>query len=158
MLARLGLTFVVLAALSRLGIAEEEGFTPLLKGDDLSTFQLVGIGPDTMKIQDGVIHITGKPNGYFATKEGYKNYVLKFDWMYERPEGLEPGAKFNGNSGLLVHIVEPHKVWPKSIEVQLANSRRGQHLRDRGEIPGQEGRRPRRRRPSSPSASGTRRK
>jgi hypothetical protein len=125
MRARTGLTFMVLATLCRLGVAEEAGFTPLLKGDDLSVFQLVGIGPDTMKIQDGVIHITGKPNGYFATKEGYKNYVVKFDWMYERPEGLEPGARFDGNSGLLVHIVEPHKVWPRSIEVQLANSDAG---------------------------------
>ena len=35
MLARLGLTFVVLAALSHFENAEEEGFTPLLKGDDL---------------------------------------------------------------------------------------------------------------------------
>ena len=125
MLARPGLTFVVLAALSHCASAEDEGFTPLLKGDDLTSFQLVGIGTDTMKIEDGVIRLTGKPNGYFATREGYQNYVIRFDWMYERPEGLAPGAKFDGNSGLLVHIVEPHKVWPKSIEVQLANSDAG---------------------------------
>jgi len=120
---RLGfaIAIVILAALSRCADAEEAGFTPLLKGDDLNSFQLVAIGPDTMTIQDGVIRLSGKPNGYFATKESYKNYVLKFDWMYERPEGLESDAKFDGNSGLLVHIVGPHKVWPNCIEVQLMN-------------------------------------
>src|SRR4051794_23085465 len=80
MLPRLGFTVVVLVA-SSLASGEEAGFTPLLKGDDLNSFQLVAIGPDTMTIQDGVIRLSGKPNGYFATKESYKNYVLKFDWM-----------------------------------------------------------------------------
>jgi len=136
MIARTGLTFVVLAALSKPGIADDEGFTPLLKGDDLTTFQLVGIGPDTMQIKDGVIRLTGKPNGYFATKEDCKSYVVKFDWMYERPEGLGPGARFNGNSGLLVHIVEPHKVWPRSIEVQLANSDAGNNFAIEGKFQG----------------------
>jgi hypothetical protein len=125
MCARSGLTLVFLAVLSPFVRADEDGFTPLLKGDDPTSFQLVGFGPETMTIREGVIRLTGKPNGYFATRESYKNYVVKFDWMYERPEGLEPGAKFDGNSGLLVHIVEPHKVWPKSIEVQLANSDAG---------------------------------
>jgi len=121
MLPRLGFAVVILVAVSPFAHAEEAGFTPLLKGDDVNAFQLVAIGPDTMTIKDGVIHISGKPNGYFATKDSYKNYVLKFDWMYERPEGLESEAKFDGNSGLLVHINGPHKVWPKCIEVQLAN-------------------------------------
>ncbi len=122
---RLGFAVVLLAAVSPLARAEEGGFTPLLKGDDVNAFQLVGIGPETMTIKDGVIRLSGEPNGYFATKESYKNYVVQFDWMYERPEGLESDAKFDGNSGLLVHIAGPHKVWPKSIEVQLANSDAG---------------------------------
>jgi hypothetical protein len=121
MLPRLGFAVAMLLAVLTPAHAEEEGFTPLLKGDDLKSFQLVAIGPDTMSIRDGVIHISGKPNGYFATKDRYKNYVLRFDWMYERPEGLESDAKFDGNSGLLVHIDGPHKVWPRCLEVQLAN-------------------------------------
>src|SRR5262249_19172655 len=44
---------------------------------------------------------------------------------YERPEQLENEAKFQGNSGLLVHITGPNKVWPQCIEVQLANSDAG---------------------------------
>ena len=137
MLARIGLTFVVLAALAHFENVDEPGFVPLLKGGDVDSFQLVAIGPDTMTIQNGEIRISGKPNGYFATKQSYQNYVLKFDWMYERPEGLELGSKFDGNSGLLLHIAKPHKVWPRSIEVQLANSDAGNIFAITGKFRGQ---------------------
>jgi hypothetical protein len=103
----------------------QDGFVPLVKSDDPKQFELVGIGPDTVTIQDGVVSVSGKPNGYFATKQSYRNYVLRFDWKYERPEGLESDAKFRGNSGLLIHINGPDKVWPKCVEVQLANSDAG---------------------------------
>lgn len=104
---------------------DEEGFEPLVKGDDPAQFRLVGIGPDAIRIADGVVHVSGRPNGYFATKEDYGNYVLRFEWMYERPEGYREGDRFDGNSGLLLHITGEHKVWPKCIEVQLANSDAG---------------------------------
>jgi hypothetical protein len=100
-------------------------FMPLFRSDDVGAMELVGIGPDTLKIVDGEIRISGKPNGYFATKENYKNYDLKFEWMYERPSDLESDAKFRGNSGLLIHIQPPHKVWPKCVEVQLQNANAG---------------------------------
>jgi hypothetical protein len=97
----------------------------LVKGDDIKALELVGIGPGSIKIVDGEIHLTGKPNGYFATRESHKDYILKFEWMYERPGDLDNDARFRGNSGLLLHIQEPHKVWPRSIEVQLQNSSAG---------------------------------
>ncbi|GAC1300048.1 MAG: hypothetical protein NVSMB14_10640 [Isosphaeraceae bacterium] len=101
------------------GAAKDEEFKPLVKGDDPTQFELVGINEKTLTIKDGEIQVSGKPNGYFATKESYKNYVLKFEWMYERPANLASDDKFNGNSGLLLNIQgEPH-VWPKSIEFQL---------------------------------------
>jgi Domain of Unknown Function (DUF1080) len=100
-------------------------FKPLVKGGDVEQFRLIGIGPDTISIKDGAVRLSGKPNGYFATRDSYKNYVLRFEWKYERPAGLDPEAKFNGNSGLLLHIAEPHKVWPKCIEAQLMNADAG---------------------------------
>jgi hypothetical protein len=98
---------------------------PLVKGDEAQQFELVGIGPDTLKVEGGEIRVSGKPNGYFATKDVYHNYVLTFEWKYDRPEELKSDAAFKGNSGLLVHVQKPHKVWPKSIEVQLANADAG---------------------------------
>lgn len=123
-------TVLTLAALAITAVlsapaADDEGFTPLVNGDDLKQFDLVGFGPETIKIVDGEVHISGKPNGYFATKESYSDYVLRFEWMYERPADLKSDAEFNGNSGLLVHIQGEHKVWPKCVEVQLQNKNAG---------------------------------
>ena len=117
--ARIATALIAALALSARAAVEES--QPLIQGDDPSQFELVNVGPGTIRIEDGVVHISGKPNGYFATKERYKNYVVTFEWRYERPEGLEDDAQFNGNSGLLVHIQPPHKVWPQCIEVQLMN-------------------------------------
>lgn len=100
---------------------------PLLKGNDVGQFTMVGIGPETVSIRDGEVRVSGTPDGYFATREPYKNYVLRFEWMYERPEGLASEASFQGNSGLLLHIAGPPKVWPRCIEAQLMNADAG-HL------------------------------
>jgi hypothetical protein len=126
---RARLAVVTLAALGLLGLrlasaAPDDEFKPLVNGDDVGQFTLVKIGPETITIKDGEVRVTGKPNGYFATKTSYKNYVVKFEWMYERPESLSSEAAFKGNSGLLLHIKE-HKIWPEAIEVQLMYSDAG---------------------------------
>ena len=116
---------VLVALLATLAISArsaDDDFKPLVKGDDPSQFELVGLPTESIKVVDGEVRLEGKPNGYFATKGRYKDYVLQFEVMYERPEGLKDDAKFNGNSGLLVNIDGPAKVWPKCIEFQLANS------------------------------------
>jgi hypothetical protein len=119
------LVFVIALAGNARGA--DDGSVPLVRGEDPKQFELVGIGPDALKIEDGEVRVSGRPDGYFATKEGYKNYVLTFEWMYERPSDLESDAKFKGNSGVLLHIASPHKVWPKCIEAQLMNADAG-HL------------------------------
>ena len=92
--------------------AGDEGFKQLFNGKDLSGWKTIVAGdadPDkTFSVKDGVIVVSGKPNGYFYTDKSYKNYILRFDWKFSKP----------GNSGLLVHIQPPHKVWPKCVEVQ----------------------------------------
>src|SRR5437660_1213803 len=107
----IGTAWAVVAALGigGRGPAAASDFKPVLTGDDVNQFTLVEIGPRTVSIKGGEVRVTGKPNGYFATKASFKNYVLRFEWMYERPEGLKSDAAFRGNSGLLLHIKE-HKV------------------------------------------------
>ncbi len=119
--ATLALFTTLALASSHALAAQEDGFKPLVEGDDINQFELAAIDADTMAIKDGVVHITGRPNGYFATKDEYKNYILRFEWMYERPEDLESDEEFRGNSGVLIHIVGEHKVWPQCIEAQLQN-------------------------------------
>lgn len=106
---------------------KEEGFKPLGNGKDMSNFKLVGGLEGTWTVERDVIKCSGNPSGYFATTKSYKNFVLRFDFKYARPAGLEDDSKFQGNSGYLIYITGEHKVWPKSIEVQGLN-------RDAGKI------------------------
>ena len=121
----LGLLCATAAIALSAGAMKDDGFKPLVNGDDPVQFQLVAIDAKTLTIKDGEVRVSGKPNGYFATKESYKNYVLKFEWMYERPANLASDDKFNGNSGLLLNIQDTPHVWPKSIEFQMMNKEVG---------------------------------
>lgn len=127
MLASLAICFFAIFVLSPSLRAEdkEEGFKPLGNGKDMSPFKVVGGSESTWTVDGNVIKCSGKPAGYFATSQSYRNYSLRFDFKYPRPEGLEDDNKFEGNSGYLVHITGDHKIWPKSIEVQGQNKTAG---------------------------------
>ncbi|RUL84234.1 DUF1080 domain-containing protein [Tautonia sociabilis] len=117
------------AAIASEPAQDDDGFTPLVEGTDPSQFDLVGINTETITIsEDGEIALSGNPHGYFATKESFEDYVLQFEFMYERPDDLRNDALFPGNSGLLIHIQGEPKVWPKCVEVQLKNSDVGRLL------------------------------
>ncbi|MBL8795178.1 MAG: DUF1080 domain-containing protein [Planctomycetia bacterium] len=102
---------VAIALVQPVGGAEAD-FVKILNEKDLTGLKLFPENAaDTFKVEDGVIKVSGKPNGYFYTEKSYKNFVLRFDWRY--PEKA-------GNSGLLVYIQPPHRVFPRCIEVQRA--------------------------------------
>jgi hypothetical protein len=63
---------------------------------------------DTFGASDGVITDTGKPAGYLRTTQDFTNYALHLQLRHVTA----------GNSGVLIRIVGPDKVWPKSIECQ----------------------------------------
>jgi Domain of Unknown Function (DUF1080) len=115
-------------------LAGDEGFVSLFNGKDLTGWKwfLAGknqdAGKDTFSVKDGVIVVSGKPNGYFYTDKSFKNYTLKFDWRYQRPENLKDDKTFPGNSGLLLHITGAHKVWPLCLEVQGENKNHGSFI------------------------------
>jgi hypothetical protein len=108
---------------------KDEGFTDLFNGKDFTGWKVIlqkDADPEkTLSVDKGIIFCTGRPNGYFYTDKNYKNYVLRYDWQYKRPADLVDDGKFLGNSGCLVHIQPPHKVWPKSVEVQGMNRDHG---------------------------------
>jgi hypothetical protein len=107
---------------------QEKDFIPLVSGADPQQFQLIGFGRETITVSEaGEVALSGNPSGYFATREQFGDYVLRFDWKYDRPADLKEDAAFDGNSGVLLHIAEPHKVWPLCIEAQLMNRDAG-HL------------------------------
>ncbi len=70
-------------------------------------------------VQDGALICKGNPIGYIRTDKDYTNYILKLEWRFN------PETKQAGNSGVLLRMVGPDKVWPKSVEAQLQSESAG---------------------------------
>lgn len=112
-----GVLGAALALCGSLSEAADDDFVKIFNGKDLTGLKIEPAkAADTFKVEDGILKVSGKPNGYFHTEKSYKNFVLRFEWRY--PEKA-------GNSGLLVYIQTPHKVWPKCVEVQGAYGSHG---------------------------------
>lgn len=98
----------------------------LFNGKDLSNWQWVSDDgnskmEDVWRVEDGVLHCTGRPRGYIRTQQdNYRDYELIVEWQW-------PANTERGNNGVLVHTSTPGAlgVWPKSIEVQLATGNAG---------------------------------
>lgn len=94
-------------------------------GQDLSGFYTFlkerGMDSDpegVFTVKDGVIHVSGKEYGYFATVREYENYHVSVEYKWG-PETHPPRKANARDSGLLFHMAGPDKVWPKSIEYQI---------------------------------------
>jgi len=91
----------------------------LFNGKDLTgwAFHLRGNADPTktFSVENGAIKCTGRPPGYMRTEKDYRNYKLTMEWRFTRA----------GNSGVLVHMSLPDRVWPKSIECQGAYRNQG---------------------------------
>ncbi len=108
-------------ALPAPGGGDDRGI-PLLRGDAAEQFDLVGIGPDSIRIAEGEVRLAGRPFGFFATKATYRDFVLAFEWKFDRPDDLADDARFRGNGGVLVQVEPPLAVWPNGVEIQLAQA------------------------------------
>ena len=72
-------------------------------------------------LPDGVIASDGKPSGFLATRESYRNYRLHVEWRWSGKPG---------NGGVLLHISDGpmDRVWPLSLQVQTKNGNAGDLL------------------------------
>jgi peroxiredoxin len=79
------------------------GWVPFVagKGDPKSVWSVSG----------RTLRCTGAPRGYLRTEKAYTNYRLHLEWRWVGKPG---------NSGVLLHVTGSDKVWPTSIECQLA--------------------------------------
>ena len=73
----------------------------------------------TWSVTNGIIHCTGTPAGYLRTTQSYSNYFLTVEWRFVK---IAPKAD---NTGILVHIQAPDKVWPQCVQVQGKNGHQG---------------------------------
>lgn len=100
---------------------------PLLEKNSLEgwTFDVLdGSDPATIySVSDGILQVRGqgKSNAVIRTRKEYGNYELKWEWRW-------PGKP--GNSGCLIHCSSPRNrnVWPKSLEIQMANGNAGDFI------------------------------
>jgi len=88
----------------------------LFNGKDLAGWTLSSDAlKGTFGVRDGVLTDSGRPVGYIRTIKDYTNYVLRLQLRHVKP----------GNSGVLLRMVGPDKVWPKSVEAQGMSGRMG---------------------------------
>ncbi len=102
-------------------VRADDDFRPIFDGQSLKGWKAVFAGKDkdadpakTFVVEDGLFKIKGFPLGYLYSEEKFENYVIRYEWRFpkEQPE------KTTLNSGLLMHIQEPHVVFPKCVEAQ----------------------------------------
>ncbi len=99
------------------------GEVRLFNGKDLTGWQATlpdgARMEDVWSVVDGVLVCKGQPAGYIRTVADYTNYVLKLEWRFN------PVTKQPGNSGVLLRMIGPDKVWPRSVEAQLHSENAG---------------------------------
>ena len=97
----------------------ENGKTVLFNGKDLTGWVPVTESETeepVFKVEDGVIVVSGKPNGYLRTARQYGDYTLHVEWKW-----IGKGT----NSGIFQRVQEGDKVWPVAYECQLMAGRAG---------------------------------
>jgi hypothetical protein len=102
---------LALAPLSR--AADNDGFTPLFNGKDLSGWVGVQIAPSTFTVKNGLIFCTGVPTGVLRTEKMYENFIVECEWRHLVPKG---NAGFFVWSDALTSKGQP---FTRSVEVQV---------------------------------------
>ncbi len=87
----------------------------LFNGKDLAGWTFKDDQKGTWGVKDGVMTVTGKPNGFISTEADYTNYVLR----------LQVRHLAKTNSGVLLRATQLDKSWPRSIEAQVKSGSMG---------------------------------
>lgn len=109
-------------AVPQVGASPPESAVPLFEVEEgfellsLADFQPFQGDEATWREQDGLIICAGTPKGYAHTRQVFRNFTLRADMRYVPAENAANLEK--SNTGFMIHIQEPHKVWPRSLEVQ----------------------------------------
>src|SRR5436190_9686947 len=91
---------------------DSEGFRPLRLRD----FDQFSAKPDTWREEQDMIVTTGQPKGYMYSKRSYQNFTWRAEFRF--PPQQDASKADQSNTGFMLCIQEPHKVWPRSLEVQ----------------------------------------
>jgi len=95
----------------------------LFNGTNLDTFTFCmkndADPAKTWSVENGVLHCNGSAVGYLRTKDAFTNYILTVEWRFTK---VEPKKD---NTGVLVNLQSPDKVWPVCVQNQGKSTRQG---------------------------------
>ena len=123
-------------------VVPESGVIKLFNGKDLSGLYTWRkdtkrkLGQEVFKVEDGMLHVSGKPSGYLATEKAYRDYRLVVEYKWGK---RTYGSKTVRNSDLLLNAVGldgSPSPWMSSIECQLAQGCVGDLIVIRGKDAG----------------------
>jgi hypothetical protein len=125
----LGLTFAMQAAPQT--IPPHEAAVVLFDGSNLDSFDTFlktkGLNSDpdhVFKLENGMIHISGKEMGYLITRQSYHDFYLRAEFKWGDGTYGEREGKAR-DSGILFNVQGEQKVWPRSIEFQITEGGTG---------------------------------
>lgn len=139
------LTVILFAAVSHAQTTQPAvltpDWTPLFNGKDLSGFYTFvnreprNVDPDGYyKVTDGMIHVLGIPAtearkefGFFATEKSYSNYHLRAQYKWGKTK-FAPRLTQPRDSGVLFHMNDTDRIWPRSIECQVQEGDTGEMI------------------------------
>lgn len=145
---------VLLELAIALGLAFAQKIPPhkaavvLFDGSNLNDFDsfLRGKGlnsdPDhVFRLENGVIHVSGKEFGYLITKNSYHNFYLRAEFKWGEGTYGERAGKAR-DSGILYNVQGEQKVWPRSVEFQIIEGGTGDFwMTDGASLTGKDGKR-----------------
>lgn len=130
---------LLLLPLALLAAAPEERID-LLNATDLTGWTVyVGETPDSApsavsnaiwSLQDGVLRLEGTPNAYLRSTRPLANYRLHVEWRWPDADAPSP------NSGIILHVNGPDRIWPDGYEFQLKGGLAGEIVAFRQDLPG----------------------
>lgn len=81
-------------------------------------------------LHDGVLRLDGTPNVYLRTARAFANYRLHVEWRWPNADAPSP------NSGIILHVNGPDRIWPDGYEFQLKGGLAGEIVAFRQDLPG----------------------
>ncbi|MDA1051582.1 MAG: DUF1080 domain-containing protein [Planctomycetota bacterium] len=109
----------LLAATAVAAERDDEGFSPLLNGKDLTGWVLTNTPPATWTFQEDMLICSGKPVGELRTERMYQNFILELEWRHMVPRG---------NAGVFIwadDITARGVPFHRGIEVQVLENAYG---------------------------------
>lgn len=113
------LFMALVATVSWAAELDDDGFTPMFNGTDLTGWVRTNTPPATWTVQDGMLICSGKPIGELRTDRMYQNFIMELEWRHMVPRG---------NAGVFIwadDITARGVPFHRGIEVQVLENAYG---------------------------------